>query len=335
MKSTLFTAAAAVLMCALLTGGVRAAEAEDVAALMTERWFEAEVVIFERLGTADEVDGEVLYRHDPRALQQDLLALVDGSDYPWELQADTLDEALNFRLGRARDFALPDRRLRNTPLRRQAVTETEGNAEILTESQAAEKPPSPRELFLRDVTEFEQGLRARAWRTVPDHALTEQTAKLQRGNRHRILWHQRWLQAAPERGAAIPVLVQSGERWGPRFELEGTLGLSIGRYLHMDAKLWLQEPPLLPVSEEEPSMAELVSDAAPEPIDTLPAFAQPEYRYMALEEHRRLRSNELHYLDHPRFGVLLLVQPVAIPVELTAGLDAVQAAEAEANNARR
>lgn len=331
MKSTFLSATA--LICALLSGSSSAAEAEDVAALMTERWYEAEVVVFERLGVADEADGEVLYRDDPRALPQDLLALADGTRHPWELQAETLDEALNFRLGRARDFALPDRRTRTPPPRRQPNIAADADNGALEENAAAQKAPSARELFLLEVAGFEQGLRNRAWQTVPELALSEQADKLQRGNRHRILWHQRWLQATPERGAAVPVLVQSGERWGPRFELEGTLGLSIGRYLHMHAKLWLQEPPLLPFADAPLPVS--ASDAEPALTDPLPPFAQPEYRYMALDEHRRLRSNELHYLDHPRFGVLLLVQPVAIPVELTAGLEAVEATEAEAKQGRR
>ncbi len=329
MKLTLLSAAA--LMCALLSISGYAAEAEDVAALMAERWYEAEVVVFERLGVSDDADGEQLYREDPRALQPDVLALVDGSSYPWALQADSLDEAVNFRLGRARDYALPDRRSRPA---RQRTRQAEQIDDLPQAVGTVEKAPTERQLFLRNVAEFEQKLRALAWHTVPDLVLTEQVDKLQRGNRHRILLHQRWLQATPERGAAVPVLVQSGERWGERFELEGTLGLSIGRYLHMHAKLWLQQPPLL--SEEEPSsMPNTFSDAGLATTDPLPALAQPGDRFMALEEHRRLRSNELHYLDHPRFGVLLLVQPVAIPVELTTGLEAVEAAEAEAKKDRR
>jgi hypothetical protein len=32
-----------------------------------------------------------------------------------------------------------------------------------------------------------------------------------------------------------------------------------------------------------------------------------------LREQRRMRSGELHYEDHPRLGVLVLVTPVAAP----------------------
>ena len=32
--------------------------------------------------------------------------------------------------------------------------------------------------------------------------------------------------------------------------------------------------------------------------------------YMQLAESRRMRSEELHYLDHPEFGMLVLITPV-------------------------
>jgi hypothetical protein len=31
---------------------------------------------------------------------------------------------------------------------------------------------------------------------------------------------------------------------------------------------------------------------------------------MVLDERRRLRSEELHYLDHPKFGVLVRIDPI-------------------------
>jgi hypothetical protein len=36
---------------------------------------------------------------------------------------------------------------------------------------------------------------------------------------------------------------------------------------------------------------------------------------MELREQRRMRSGELHYLDHPKFGVLARIDPVQAPDE--------------------
>ena len=49
--------------------------------------------------------------------------------------------------------------------------------------------------------------------------------------------------------------------------------------------------------------------------------------YFVLDERRRLRSDELHYLDHPKFGVLAVIQPVGVPEKLIDALTAIEEAD--------
>lgn len=72
--------------------------------------------------------------------------------------------------------------------------------------------------------------------------------------------------------------------------LDGTVRLILSRYLHLETDLRYHEPQgtgLLSMFERQS------------------AEAQP-YR---LSETRRMRSREVHYLDHPMFGVIALVTP--------------------------
>jgi len=46
-----------------------------------------------------------------------------------------------------------------------------------------------------------------------------------------------------------------------------------------------------------------------------------------LSQSRRLRSNEIHYLDHPKFGIVVRIDPVAIPQELILLLEALEKAD--------
>ena len=48
--------------------------------------------------------------------------------------------------------------------------------------------------------------------------------------------------------------------------------------------------------------------------------AAEEPAYMELREQRRMRSGELHYLDHPKFGILARVDPIQPPEALLAEL---------------
>lgn len=101
---------------------------------------------------------------------------------------------------------------------------------------------------------------------------------MRRSSGYRPLLHWRWRQPGWERGQALPVRVLASAADG-RPLLDGTLTLARSRYLHLHADLVYADPYV---------------DAP-----------------VALREVRRMRSGELHYLDHPRFGVLVQVNPAA------------------------
>lgn len=91
------------------------------------------------------------------------------------------------------------------------------------------------------------------------------------------LWHQAWIQPPGDReGVVLPLLAALGQgRATPG--LDGTISLTRGRFLHLGLDLRWQPGPAL---EAE------------------------------MTQRRRIRSGEEHYFDHPRLGVLALVQPV-------------------------
>lgn len=131
---------------------------------------------------------------------------------------------------------------------------------------------------------------------------------MRRSSLYRPLLHWRWRQPGWERGQAkaIHVQIPAGSALpltdvaagtskfrlqqlrddlnagigvtGSQPILDGTLTLARSRYLHLAVDLIYIDP----------------TSGAP----------------MELKELRRMRSGELHYLDHPRFGVLVQVTPV-------------------------
>jgi hypothetical protein len=44
--------------------------------------------------------------------------------------------------------------------------------------------------------------------------------------------------------------------------------------------------------------------------------AAPKTAYFELNESRRMRSKELHYLDHPAMGIIVKITPVEASLEL-------------------
>lgn len=114
------------------------------------------------------------------------------------------------------------------------------------------------------------------------------------------LLHLAWRQPAPQDRRTLPVYLSTGPgSSGAPPRLEGTLKLRVGRYLHAELDLLL--------TRLEPEAA----GAVPANDTGLPQG--PAYRSYRLRDHRRMRSGELHYIDHPLMGVLLLVKPHALP----------------------
>ena len=102
-----------------------------------------------------------------------------------------------------------------------------------------------------------------------------------------IIGHGMWFQPVPDRSAPIPLLLQLGGQMATGlYEVEGTISMTRGRYLHLDVQLWMNEQGSLIGQQNS---------------------------FIELRESRRMRSREVHYLDHPAFGMLVNVVPADVP----------------------
>ena len=81
----------------------------------------------------------------------------------------------------------------------------------------------------------------------------------------------------------------------------GNIGLSLGRYLHFAVDLRYQVP---------------AGAWRPLPASAQAMAVDPDVGYIHFRESRRMRSGELHYLDHPKLGVIVRVDPIKIPEPL-------------------
>ncbi|MCQ3830657.1 hypothetical protein HXX02_14550 [Microbulbifer elongatus] len=208
--------------------------------------------------------------------------------------------------------------------------------------------------------------------------LNNKVAALTRDPGYEVLFHKTWRQVLQTERNAPAVLINGGDVSGDHHQLEGSVTLSVARYLHLSTDLWLSEwadqsgfdqrqwspqaagndAPLTaptgiavparpralqpkPAAEfnDEPmgltsteNPGSLQSSGYSEPgrggfsttadravfhgeqagVDTAPAPPAEKIakRVAVLQEERRLRSGELHYIDHPKLGVLIEVRTV-------------------------
>ena len=104
------------------------------------------------------------------------------------------------------------------------------------------------------------------------------SARLSRSGRYRSLVHLGWRQRALNQNQALPVSIGGGNS-----EVRGTVRLYLSRFLHLETHLLYSSPDALGGTPFE------------------------------LIESRRMRSGELHYFDHPVFGMLVRVTPYQPP----------------------
>lgn len=102
---------------------------------------------------------------------------------------------------------------------------------------------------------------------------------LRADGRYRVLLQKRWVQTAEPKSSEPGMQLITPER-----ELDGTLKFYLSRFLHVEMNLLFQ-----------PQAGVIGGDAAPSYL---------------ISEQRRVRSNEINYFDHPKFGVLVRVSPV-------------------------
>lgn len=159
-----------------------------------------------------------------------------------------------------------------------------------------------------------------------DYKLVPHANALQRDRRFQVLFHQAWRQSLVGPRSAPAVLINGGASFGSHKELEGSITLSFTQFIQLQARLWLTEfeanqgqepgnwPSLPPIPFTTPAAAD---DSFPLPLNEQQPSATTALesdrflpsRIVVLQEERRIRSNELHYLDHPLFGLIIQLTP--------------------------
>ncbi len=172
-----------------------------------------------------------------------------------------------------------------------------------------------------------------------DHLLEAEVRQLRRNKRYRVLFHQAWRQPIVEEEKAPALLILGGNEFGSHHELEGSLTFSISRYLHLKTNLWFsqfvtnygQEADDWPELPPRPSLHKNDGNTpffktAEQGLWSTANTSQGEYdsilakpyvvnQVVALQQKRRMRSGEQHYIDHPLLGMLVIVTRYEFPQE--------------------
>ncbi|GAB6040090.1 CsiV family protein [Endothiovibrio diazotrophicus] len=155
------------------------------------------------------------------------------------------------------------------------------------------------------------------------HELDGIVTAMKKAGGYRILKHIAWLQPSYGERRTRPVRIEAGSEipgaWLARGrpagvglggvpsvpggllshrELEGAARVYVGKYLHLELDLLLHRN-----RKQAPIGTATAAEASLDP-------GRPLMETIRIRNHRRMRSRELHYLDHPVVGALVIATPV-------------------------
>ena len=125
-------------------------------------------------------------------------------------------------------------------------------------------------------------------RQIKGIGLNKYVRKLASSKNYHVLVHKSWRQTGLADDAAIDIPIDSRlTDKGNANYINGTIKIVLGRYLHIYTDMIYQQPR---------------KEAAP----LLIGETSQHYKRYPINFHRRMRSKELHYLDHPIVGILVM-----------------------------
>lgn len=169
------------------------------------------------------------------------------------------------------------------------------------------------------------------------YQLTSEVEKISKSKTHRVIFHTVWRQPGLDKKLALPIHfkreilaapVASEDGNNPTqnteatssFEttdnkplpssiLEGLLRVTLARYLHLEAELTYQNK-IPEITDADNPFAILDNENERNEM-------QKQGVIHLKQKRNRIRSNELHYVDHPVLGMLIRITPYEKPEKIT------------------
>lgn len=347
-------------VCPLITAGPLWAQALDDDAEQA-RWYQVEILIFAH---KHEVANSEVWRDDiALAYPLNWIALKDPNAKPETPEAEPLTSSsldLEFKLaGGLLDTLDGELTMTGQPLGASEQTADSPeqlsaveNLNITESGESSEGDSHMDNGHLDDSILTDSTLTESSW-LPPDlgrepfyllppelRALEPQANAIKRSYNYRLLFQAAWRQPVVDAQQAPSILISGGDLYGEHHELEGSLSLSVSRYLHLKTNLWFtrfvnnygQERgnwPEIPIRPDQRdyngNSGKSWQDAAPlwdrlQPLnDEYDQILSSPYipnRIALVQQKRRMKSQEIHYIDHPNIGIVVLCTPYEVPEKI-------------------
>jgi hypothetical protein len=134
--------------------------------------------------------------------------------------------------------------------------------------------------------------------------LNDEVRRLSNSKAYQLIWHKSWNQYLTRQSVSKTSTLHLKDA-NNRDALVAQFEIYVKRYLHADIKLaqirYLDQPTPLPLK-----ITNQVNAIDPQKMEAQTSISE----IRSIEEKRRMRSNEIHYFDHPRLGILLKIRRI-------------------------
>ena len=150
--------------------------------------------------------------------------------------------------------------------------------------------------------------------------------RLKNSGQYKVMYHAGWMQPVYHTQKPRPIRITGGEILdNGMYELDGHIAIGRGTYLHFRPNLFLSRR----LTSDESNTLNAKRSSGDETINTeaeslitmqttssaanvtntlFPSI--PEILTINMDQARRMKSKELHYIDHPLMGILVEIKPV-------------------------
>ena len=182
---------------------------------------------------------------------------------------------------------------------------------IVTEPETDKPAKNQNKLSVRKIN-------ATAYKDIKPKILNTQYKRINYSKEYNVLFYGSWRQTGLEEKKAFEINIEelkNRHKASSKDAIKGNFKLVLARYLHIYSEMEYQRD---------------VDNTSAEKIITNTESTEQAIENIAIENttypikiHRRMRSKELHYIDHPLVGMLIQIDPVKPRAEETAEKPAV------------
>ena len=163
-------------------------------------------------------------------------------------------------------------------------------------------------------------LKRNNFKTIKPVILGQEYRRINNSSEFNVLFYGAWRQTGLDENNAFEIKIEDLEnthKTKSENTITGQLKLVLSRYLHIYGDLDYQRPiDTNSIDNESNDDTSGINTATATTEENQGIIVKTENNY-PINIHRRMRSKELHYIDHPLVGMLIQINPVKPPVENT------------------